>query len=476
MRIRPILPALLLGLPTAGPLAAAIRVLPDPPALKSFECYDNGLCYWGHAVSGCGGEFGTEGTLGTVAVRGPRFKEPRFQLEGFRSPLHVLARACDLPQYGVARDDAFVYYSESHGIYRLGAGAANGTSGTLIGAYRNTDFPGALMIHNGRLYFARGNNSIVGGLGRFQIAFFRLPTTNLFDPEVIVAHGGSIPNEQPGRIKKMAVRTIKKTNPISGGQFDAEVGLALGERGLLLRFDLDDFALFNSPDPIILARNVTDFAVRRDSFEEFGGTDAQKCRPGNADFISAHAKVVGDRGGDGGVGASPPSEPDGRFSSIRLSSQVWTPSQAHERQAPARLVGTVGGSRQAEARRSKSGNGRTAGDRPYDFTRRSALGFSGISLPSIRALQPAVIAPTSSKVSLGQCLWDSRFTSMPRVWSKSNWIVLLSADFITMAGRLPKTQLCVSASLLSLSKNTVTWSTVAQTVAKEVFIDLRDVR
>src|SRR5687767_7054610 len=76
----------------------------------------------------------------------------------------------------------------------------------------------------------------------------------------------------------------------------------------------------------------------------------------------------------------------------------------------------------------------------YDFTRLSVVGFSGISLPSISALQLAVIVSASSNVNVRACMWASFFTSMPQVLSKSNRIVLLSADFITMAGRLPNMQ------------------------------------
>ncbi len=261
-----------------NPAVAAVRVL-SQPYLSEFEFFDNGLFYWGGqgSVSGCGpGEFGNAHALGTLGFRGPKFKDPgvfhpqvigagRTYWEGCGSPIAG----------GVARDDAFLYYSDHQGLWRLPASLIPTLSvptATHIGNYIYADRPGALMVRENTLYFAAGFDSPVAGangsLGRFQIYSLSLPVTDVLAGVSTVAHGGTIPDVYLGRVKKMKSMIVKRAGLF--GDVDVPVGIALGDSGVLLRFDLS--SLFGvSRNPRVLAYNVADFDVRTETRLTGGG-------------------------------------------------------------------------------------------------------------------------------------------------------------------------------------------------------------
>lgn len=265
-----------LGYRTACLGQAAVRLIPDPPALQQFEFFDNGLYFWGNAPqSGCG-DFGSFGTLTTVGYRGPRVSPLPAVTSSITSWNHALVRGCNVPVFGgVARDDLQAYYHEAAGgVYRVFIGLSNNPPRVKVGGATYPDYPGALMVRNGRLYVAHGSTSLMsspsGSLGRFYIGFYPLPDVGPLTALTIVSHGAAQPDLQPGPIKRMTTLVIQKVNPFTGLPMAAEVGLALGRNGVLMRFDLDTSSLFNDPNPVVLAANVTDFAVRRETYRPPG--------------------------------------------------------------------------------------------------------------------------------------------------------------------------------------------------------------
>ena len=252
--------------------AAATRVL-SQPYLTDFDFFDNGLFYWGGqgSVSGCGpGEFGNAHALGTLGFRGPKFKDSGVFHPALIGASRTYWEGCGSPiAGGVARDDAFLYYSDNQGLWRLPASllpTVTVPTATHIGNYIYADRPGALMIHDNELFFAAGFDSLVSGqngsLGRFQIYSLTLPVTNVLQEVRTVAHGGTIPDVQPGRVKKMKTMTVRRAGLF--GDVDVTVGIALGDNGVLLRFDL--YSLFSvSRSPRVLAYNVADFDIRRET-------------------------------------------------------------------------------------------------------------------------------------------------------------------------------------------------------------------
>ena len=254
------------------PVSAATRVL-SQPYLTDFEFFDNGLFYWGGAgsVSGCGpGEFGNAHALGTLGFRGPKFKDAGVFHPALIGAGRVYWSGCGSPiAGGVARDDAFLYYSDGEGLWRLPASllpSASVPTPTHIGNYIYADRPGALMIHDNELFFAAGFNSLVSGpngsLGRFQIYSLTLPVTNVLEGFRLVAHGGTIPDAQLGRVKKMKTMTVTRAGIF--GDVNVPVGIALGDNGVLLRYDL--YSLFSvSRNPRVLAYNVADFDIRTET-------------------------------------------------------------------------------------------------------------------------------------------------------------------------------------------------------------------
>ena len=143
-----------------------------------------------------------------------------------------------------------------------------------------------------------------------------------------------------------------------------------------------------------------------------------------------------------------------------VSTPVWLGQRLYvaglmfrlERDRPAAAVVWIPRVVRLQAGRSESGSATArgyrrdwvpagCGPRPdHDFTRLSVVGCSGISLPSMIALQLVVIVSASLKVIVKECMWDSFLGLIPQVLSKSNCIVLASDAFRSMAGRLPMTQ------------------------------------
>jgi len=252
--------------------AAATRVL-SQPYLTDFEFFDNGLFYWGGAgsVSGCGpGEFGNAHALGTLGFRGPKFKDSGVFHPALIGASRTYWEGCGSPiAGGVTRDDNFLYYSDGEGLWRLPANLSPYAAippATHIGNYTYANSPGAVMIHDNTLFFAAGFNSPVGGangnLGYFQIYSLSLPVTNVLAGFDLVAHGGRIPTVQLGRVKKMKAMTVTRTGLF--GDVEVPIGIALGDNGVLLRYDL--YSLFSvSSNPRVLAYNVADFDIRRET-------------------------------------------------------------------------------------------------------------------------------------------------------------------------------------------------------------------
>lgn len=278
--IRYLLIAGLLALHPFSPVAHAAVQVAAQPYLTDFEFFDNGLFYWGGqgSVSGCGpGEFGNAHTLGTLGYRGPKFKDSGVLHPALLGDSRVYWNGCGSPiPGGVARDDAFLYYSDQQGMWRLPASIPPFSTvppPTHIGNYIYADWPGAMMIHNDTLFFAAGFNSPVlgpsGSLGRFQIYSLSLPVTDVLAPVTTTAHGGTIPDVYIGRVKKMKSMNVKRSS-IFGGTVDVPVGIALGDNGVLLRFDL--YSLFGTiRNPRVLAYNVADFDIRAETRLTGGG-------------------------------------------------------------------------------------------------------------------------------------------------------------------------------------------------------------
>lgn len=254
--------------------SAAIQVL-SQPYLSDFEFFDNGLYYWGGlgSVSGCGpGEFGNAHTLGTLGYRGPKFADGGAAHPRLIGTGRTYWEGCGSPiPGGVTRDDTFIYYSDGQGMWRLPASlipSVTTPAPTHLGNYIYADSPGAMMIRGNTLYFAASFNSPVSGpngsLGRFQIYSLSLPITDPLAPVTTVAHGGSIPDLQPGRLKKMATMETKRYNPLTGGDVTVTLGIALGDNGTLFRYDLSTF-FGTARNPRVLAYNVADFAIRRET-------------------------------------------------------------------------------------------------------------------------------------------------------------------------------------------------------------------
>ena len=252
--------------------SAATRVL-SQQYVTDFEFFDNGLFYWGGqgSVGGCGpGEFGNAHALGTLGFRGPKFKDSGvFHPALFGSGLTYWS-GCGSPiAGGVTRDDAFLYYSDGEGLWRLPAYLSPYAAvppATHIGNYTYATFPGAVMIHEGELFFAASFNSPVSGVngneGYFQIYSLTLPVTNVLTGFTHVANGRTLPTIQLGRVKKMKTMTVTRTGPF--GNVEVPIGIALGETGVLLRYDL--YSLFGvSSNPRVLAYNVADFDIRRET-------------------------------------------------------------------------------------------------------------------------------------------------------------------------------------------------------------------
>ena len=260
-------------------ISAATRVL-SQPYVTDFEFFDNGLFYWGGqgSVSGCGpGEFGNAHALGTLGSRGPKFKDPGVFHPVLIGATRTYWEGCGSPiAGGVARDDASIYYSDSQGLWQLPAYLSPFGSvppATHIGNYIYSDRPGAVMVHEDTLFFAAGFDSPVAGpngsLGRFQIHSTSLPVTDILAPLNLAAHGGAIPDVNIGRVKKMKTMTVKRAGPF-GGDVDVPVGIALGDSGVLLRFDL--YSLFGvTRNPRVLAYNVADFDIRAETRLTGGG-------------------------------------------------------------------------------------------------------------------------------------------------------------------------------------------------------------
>lgn len=265
--------ALLILGPSASSIRAATQVM-SQSYVTDFEFFDNGLFYWGGqgSVSGCGpGEFGNAHALGTLGYRGPKFKDFGVVHPRLFGDARVYWNGCGSPiPGGVARDDAFLYYSDGQGMWRLPASFsmfAAVPAATHIGSYIYADSPGAMMIHNGTLYYAASFNSIVqgpnGSLGRFQIYSLTLPVTDVLAPVFTTAHGGTIPDAQLGRVKKMKTMKVTRFSPIFG-DVQVTVGIALGETGVLLRYDVD--AIFTATrNPRVLAYNIADFDIRTET-------------------------------------------------------------------------------------------------------------------------------------------------------------------------------------------------------------------
>lgn len=281
---RYLLVAGLLALHTFSPVAHAAVQVATQPYLTDFEFFDNGLFYWGGqgSVSGCGpGEFGNAHTLGTLGYRGPKFKDGGPFNPVLIGDSRVYWNGCGSPiPGGVARDDAFLYYSDQQGMWRMPAHLfpfSPVPAPTHIGNYIYADWPGAMMIHENTLFFAAGFNSPVAGpsgsLGRFQIYSLSLPVTDPLAAVTTTAHGGNIPDVHLGRVKKMKSMTVKRAG-IFGGDIDVPIGIALGENGVLLRFDLYSFfgAIRN---PRVLAYNVADFDIRAETRLVGGGIFVQ---------------------------------------------------------------------------------------------------------------------------------------------------------------------------------------------------------
>jgi hypothetical protein len=180
----------LLGLGLFTPTARAATQVLSQQYLSDFDFFDNGLYYWGGegSVSGCGpGEFGNAHALGTLGFRGPKFNDSGVFHPALIGASLTYWSGCGSPiPGGVARDDAFLYYSDGEGMWRLPAYLspfASVPAPTHIGNYIYADRPGALMIYENELFFAADFNSLVSGqngsLGRFQIYSLTLPVTNV---------------------------------------------------------------------------------------------------------------------------------------------------------------------------------------------------------------------------------------------------------------------------------------------------------
>ncbi len=259
-----------------APAGAATRVMTEP-YLTDFEFYDNGLYYWGGqgSVSGCGpGEFGNAHTLGLLGYRGPKFKDA-----GAIHP-YVIGNSrsywsgCGSPiPGGVTRDDTFIYYSDNQGLWRMPASLApvvGVPAPTHIGNFIYADAPGAVMVYDNRLFYAASFSSPVSGaggsLGRFQIYSLPLPLPSVVEATTLVAHGGNISDVVLGRVKKMSTMDVKRYSAILGRDLNATVGIALGDSGALVRFDISSSTAFRTyRAPTVLAYNVADFATRRET-------------------------------------------------------------------------------------------------------------------------------------------------------------------------------------------------------------------
>ncbi len=251
---------------------AATRVL-SQPYVTDFDFFDNGLFYWGGqgSVSGCGpGEFGNAHALGTLGFRGPKFNDPGAYHPALIGATRTYWEGCGSPiAGGVARDDAFLYYSDGEGLWRLPAHLSPYAAvppATHIGNYTYASSPGAMMIHEGELFYAASFNSPVSGAngneGYFQIYSLTLPVTNVLTGFTQVANGRTLPTLQIGRVKKMKTMTVTRAGLF--GNVQVPVGIALGDTGVLLRFDL--YSLFGvSRNPFVLAYNVADFDIRRET-------------------------------------------------------------------------------------------------------------------------------------------------------------------------------------------------------------------
>jgi len=220
--------------------------------ITSLDFFDNGL-FWTVFGGDCSGEFTVHPSVATLGFRNSPFPTEHYNVRG-----------CPPEKVGGAvRDDAFIFYTSPQGVQRKPIGANPADAARTIGLFWNNLMPGAMLLHNGRAYYAYSSpgGQISGGRGYFVIEYFDMPGHGgIFQPVTDVSNGSGLPNV--GRIKKMGVVYRR----VPDGSFDlTPYGLALTEQGYLLRFFLEQTTPLLRP-AFVIATGVTDFAVRREQF------------------------------------------------------------------------------------------------------------------------------------------------------------------------------------------------------------------
>jgi hypothetical protein len=226
-------------------------------SINDIEFYDNGL-YWTIPTLQGGAEFSHAGALGLMAQRDKPFSVPYFVEES----------GVALSLGFATRDDTFVYYTAGDGVHRKTVDASPDDPGTLIGSGWNVDHPGALMVYQGRVYYAYGNSTpMVDATSshlQFAIEYFPAPGAGPSEVPVRVAIGSTLSSD-PGEVRKLGVAYRRESGVSSLVPF----GIGLTANGYLLAFNLEAPPSFLL-EARVLATDVADFVVRREQFRDAG--------------------------------------------------------------------------------------------------------------------------------------------------------------------------------------------------------------
>jgi hypothetical protein len=221
-------------------------------AINALEFYDNGL-YWTIPTLSGGVEFSHAGGLGLMAQRDTPFSTPYAVVNS------GLPRALAF----ATRDDTFVYYTGGDGVHRKPVDARPADPALLIGGGWNVDEPGALMLYQGRVYYAYGNttpmNDPASSHLQLAIEYFPAPGAGPQETPVRVAMGTTLPSD-PGAIIKMGVVFRQESGVSSLVPF----GVGLTANGFLLGFNVEAFNIPFLMETRVLATDVTDFVIRRE--------------------------------------------------------------------------------------------------------------------------------------------------------------------------------------------------------------------
>lgn len=220
--------------------------------INDLEFYDNGL-YWTIPTRSGGAEFRHNGGLGLMAQR-----------DGLSSkPYYVVNSGTPLSLGYATRDDTFLYYTAGDGVYRKPVDANPNDPGIRIGGAWNIDRPGALMVCQGRVYYAYGNTTPIADPASphlwLAIEYFPAPGAGPRETPVRAAVGTAFASD-PGTIVKMGVVYRQE----SGVSSLVPTGVCLTSNGTLLAFFLDNFGVALFLETRVLATDVTDFVIRRE--------------------------------------------------------------------------------------------------------------------------------------------------------------------------------------------------------------------